>query len=277
MDKLYKIGEVAKMYNISTSLLRHYEEEGLLIPQYIDDKNHYRYYGNQQLEVLNTICSLRALDISINDIKTYLEGRDIDKIKQMLQSQKEIVQHRMQELQTIEQNIDHRLALIEDALSSKIDTIEIKDIPSCTLTYVENTITPQTYLDLETSIRELEKYHSKTSVYLGKIGISINKEHLLKQQFDQYNRVFMILDEDEYYDGPTIKIEKETCITLRFKGTHKDAKIYYEKLYQYILDNHYTIDGFSKEITYIDEGLTDNVDLYVTEIQIPIKGENHHD
>ncbi|MCD7840483.1 MAG: MerR family transcriptional regulator [Erysipelotrichaceae bacterium] len=273
MDKLYKIGEVAKMYNISTSLLRHYEEEGLLIPQYIDAKTHYRYYGNQQLEVLNTICSLRALGISINDIKTYLEGRDIDKIKQMLQSQKAIVQQRMQELQTIEQNIDHRLALIDDALSSKINIIEIKDISPCTLAYVENSIVPQTYLDLETSIRELEKYHSKTSIYLGKIGISISQEHLIKQQFDQYDRVFMILDKDEYYDGPTIKVDKETCVTLRFRGTHKDAKPYYEKLYQYILDNHYTINGFSKEITYIDEGLTDNVDLHVTEIQIPIRTE----
>ncbi len=273
MDKLYKIGEVAKMYNISTSLLRHYEEEGLLIPQYIDEKTHYRYYGNQQLEVLNTICSLRALDISINDIKTYLEGRDIDKIKQMLQSQKAIVQQRMQELQTIEQNIDHRLALIDDALSSKINIIEIKDIPPCTLAYVENSIAPQSYLDLETSIRELEKYHSKTSIYLGKIGISIAQEHLIKQQFDQYDRVFMILDEDEYYDGPIIKVNKETCVTLRFRGTHKDAKIYYEKLYQYISDNHYIINGFSKEITYIDESLTDNVNLHVTEIQIPVRTE----
>ncbi len=273
MDKLYKIGEVAKMYNISTSLLRHYEEEGMLIPKYIDAKSHYRYYGNQQLEVLNTICSLRALDISINDIKTYLEGRDIDKIKQMLQSQKTIVQQRMQELKTIEQKIDNRLALIEEALTSKIDVIEIKEIPSCTLAYVENSIAPQTYLDLETSIRELEKYHSKSSVYLGKIGISISQEHLIKQQYDKYDRVFMILDEDEYYDGPTIKMDKETYITLRFRGTHKDAKQYYEKLYQYILDNHYIINGFSKEITYIDEGLTDNVNLHVTEIQIPTRNE----
>ncbi|MCD8028149.1 MAG: MerR family transcriptional regulator [Erysipelotrichaceae bacterium] len=128
MDKLYKIGEVEKMYNISTSLLRHYEEEGMLVPQYIDDKTHYRYYGNQQLEVLNTICSLRALDISINDIKTYLEGRDIDKIKQMLQSQKVIVKQRINELKKIEKNIDNRLALIDDALSSKINIIEIKNI-----------------------------------------------------------------------------------------------------------------------------------------------------
>ncbi|MCD8028148.1 MAG: GyrI-like domain-containing protein [Erysipelotrichaceae bacterium] len=140
---------------------------------------------------------------------------------------------------------------------------------------MENTINPQTYLDLETSIRELEKYHSKSSVYLGKIGISISKEHLIKQQFDKYDRVFMILDKDEYYDGPTLQQDKETCVIMRFRGTHKDAKQHYETLYQYILDNNYTIEGFSKEITYIDEGLTDNVDLYVTEIQIPIKGEKY--
>lgn len=35
-EKLFQIGDVAKMFHISVGSLRHYEKEGLLQPEYID-------------------------------------------------------------------------------------------------------------------------------------------------------------------------------------------------------------------------------------------------
>jgi len=34
--QLFKIGEVARMYHLSLGILRHYEKEGLLAPEYTD-------------------------------------------------------------------------------------------------------------------------------------------------------------------------------------------------------------------------------------------------
>ena len=48
MAKLLQIGEVAKMFHISVGTLRHYENAGLLPPEYIDSKTGYRYYGAKQ-------------------------------------------------------------------------------------------------------------------------------------------------------------------------------------------------------------------------------------
>ena len=42
-------------------------------------------------------------------------------------------------------------------------------------------------------------------------------------------------------------------------------------LIKYIENNKYKISGFSKEITMIDYGLTDDVSKFVTEIQIPVE------
>ncbi|WP_443771021.1 MerR family DNA-binding transcriptional regulator, partial [Anaerostipes sp.] len=53
-EKLFQIGDVAKMFHISVGSLRHYEKEGLLQPEYIDPKSNYRYYSIRQFEVLNT-------------------------------------------------------------------------------------------------------------------------------------------------------------------------------------------------------------------------------
>ena len=54
MDRkgLFSIGEVSKLFHISVSSLRHYENVGLLHPEYISADTGYRYYGTEQFEVL---------------------------------------------------------------------------------------------------------------------------------------------------------------------------------------------------------------------------------
>ena len=59
-EKLFRIGDVAKMFHISTGTLRHYERIGIIVPEFIEEKSSYRYYGIRQFEVLNTIRYLRA-------------------------------------------------------------------------------------------------------------------------------------------------------------------------------------------------------------------------
>lgn len=61
-------------------------------------------------------------------------------------------------------------------------------------------------------------------------------------------------------------------VSIRFQGGHEKAVSYYSQLMQYIGEMHYSVAGFSKEITMIDYGLTDNVSKFVTEIQIPVIG-----
>lgn len=44
-----KIGEFAKMTGMTISVLRHYDKEGLLCPDYIDHFSGYRYYLTDQI------------------------------------------------------------------------------------------------------------------------------------------------------------------------------------------------------------------------------------
>lgn len=45
--KLFLIGEVAKMFHISMGTLRHYEQAGLLTPEYTDPDTGYRLLWHQ--------------------------------------------------------------------------------------------------------------------------------------------------------------------------------------------------------------------------------------
>lgn len=269
-NELFQIGEVSKLFHISISILRHYDKIGLVHPEYTDPDTGYRYYSTRQFECLNTIRYLRALDMPLEKIALFLSNRNTDNIHSLLLKQKEEVVRRQQELAIIQRKIDNRLKQIDDALSSQLHTITVEKKASRRLASLKRHLTPKNYLDLEYSIRELEQSEDTAVTFLGKVGVGISQQTLLKKRYQPYEIVFIILDEEDSFRGDTILVPEETCITIRFQGGHDQAPEYYEKLMEYIEMNHYTISGFSKEITMIDYGLTTDVSKFVTEIQIPV-------
>ena len=139
MDRknLFPIGEVSKLFHISVSSLRHYEHIGLLTPEYISSDSGYRYYGTEQFEVLNTIRYLRALDMPLSEIEDFLKNKDISRIEEKLLQQKHVVLKKQQELQRIEQKINHRLNWLRDAQSVPLDTVSLIELPSCRIVWVD--------------------------------------------------------------------------------------------------------------------------------------------
>ena len=97
-EKLFRIGDVAKMFHISTGTLRHYERIGIIVPEFIEEKSSYRYYGIRQFEVLNTIRYLRVLDMPLEQIADFLANRDIQVIEEKLQNQKEMIREKKRQL-----------------------------------------------------------------------------------------------------------------------------------------------------------------------------------
>ena len=67
-----QIGEFAKICNTKISVLRHYDKEGLLVPDYIDRLTGYRYYSNGQIEVFARIAALKKAGFSLPEIRDIL-------------------------------------------------------------------------------------------------------------------------------------------------------------------------------------------------------------
>ena len=270
-QRLFQIGEVAKMFHVSAGSLRHYEQMGLLRPEVIDQETGYRYYGIRQFEVLNTIRYLRVLDMPLKQIADYLQNRDINRIEEKLLKQKEIVQRKRRELEAIERKIDHRLQCLRDAQNSELDKIQLLPLPSCRLVWIPDSLKPGSYLDLEYSIRRLEVHQKESFVFLGKVGVGISCENLLAGRFDLYDLVFLVLDDEDEYEGKVEEQPAGLCVAVRFRGSHKEAPENYQKLKEYMLSHQLQISGFSREITMIDYGITRDTDKFVTEIRIPVK------
>ena len=167
MDKLFQIGEIAKMFNLSVGSLRHYEQKGLLFPEHIDLQTGYRYYSVRQFEALNTIRYLRMLDMPLKDIGDFLKNRDISTIEEKLQMQKADVIKKQQELKNIEKKIDNRLRQLKIAQTAPLNKIQITKKPACRIVKMNDTLKLNSYLDMEKPIRELEGKQKEATVFFG--------------------------------------------------------------------------------------------------------------
>lgn len=275
MDRkdLFRIGDVAKMFHLSVSSLRHYENIGLVLPEYISPESGYRYYSAEQFEVLNTIRYLRALDMPLSEIENFLENRDIDCMEEKLLQQKEIVIQKQQELKRIERKIEHRLNWIHDAQSIALNEVSIIKLPETKIVWVDNPLKIEGYLDMEVPIRELDQSDAEAVVFLGKVGVGISKEHLSERNIENYDGAFLLLDQEDIYAGKTTILPESLGIRIRFRGSHAEAAKQYEILFEYIDKHQLEITGFSREVTLIDYGITNKQEKFVTEICIPVREE----
>ncbi len=71
-----KIGEFAQAAGLPISVLRHYDKEGLLNPDYTDAFTGYRHYSLSQLERVRRIALLKQTGLSLKEIKEILESPD---------------------------------------------------------------------------------------------------------------------------------------------------------------------------------------------------------
>ena len=267
---LYQIVEVARLFHLSNSLLRHYDKTGLVTPEYTDPDTGYRYYSLRQFECLNTIRYLRALDMPLEEIADFLHNRDTGRIQELLSKQLVQVHKKQQELAVIEHQIKNRLNQIQGALSAHPGEIFLEKKAPLKLACMKKQLNPENYLDLEYSIREMEQGNSPASIFLGKVGVGLFYESLKAHRFKPYDFVFIILEEDDPIKGQVIHIPEITWAVIRFHGSHEQAPGFYEKLLSYFKDEGLAPESFALEMTLIDYGLTHDQSQFITEIQIPL-------
>lgn len=69
---MLRIGEFARLANVSIKLVRHYDEIGLLPAHAIDAVTKYRYYSVTQLARLNQLLVYRSLGFSLKEVRRLL-------------------------------------------------------------------------------------------------------------------------------------------------------------------------------------------------------------
>lgn len=93
----YTTGELAKLCKVSVRTVQYYDERGILTPSELTEGGR-RLFSEQDVKTMETICFLRGMGISINDIAKILTSKEEKGVVELLLSQKqEELEHELQE------------------------------------------------------------------------------------------------------------------------------------------------------------------------------------
>ncbi len=126
---MIKIGDFARLGQVSVVTLRHYDEIGLLKPVVVDSFTGYRYYSVSQLPRLNRILTLKDLGFSLDQIEAVLNGLTLDHLRGMLQLRHAEVEQQIAQGQARLARIAARLRQIESENTMAAYDVVLKTIP----------------------------------------------------------------------------------------------------------------------------------------------------
>ena len=267
MKDYYKIGEISKIYGIGRDSLMYYEDIGILKP--FRDKNGYRMYKLSDIWRLNLIKELISLNFPMKKIKEYLDDRNIESTKEILNTEISLIDEKIEELLSYKQNIMKRLDTINDELRNlKLYEIDLVYINKRKDLELNANITKDEEFDF--LIQKLQKDYENRFTILGNnnIGSSFCLDKIKQGIYNEFKSVFCFLeDEEEIYN---IIFNEGYYLTLTYKGKYKNNKHYINKMFKYIEEKGYKIISDPIEIYKIDIHETEDINEFITEIQIPV-------
>ncbi|APM41265.1 transcriptional regulator [Clostridium kluyveri] len=273
MKDRISITDLARLRNVTTETLRHYDRIGLFKPTYVDPKTGYRYYSVLQYEKLGTIKELRQLGMSLKEIKEYFNNRHVSKSLSMLINKHNELGKKIKDLQLLEETLSEKIQFLQNVITeSKMKEIIIKQIPEREIVTLGKTINNE--LELSYGFLELENALKEISPILAsnRLGFIISKSDIESCEFNKSSDIFVFTKASNQVNKKNIqKIKggKYACIYNSGKPWDREESI--KKIIKFIYNNHYVIDGELLEIAQVDITVTDIVEEECFEIQVPIK------
>lgn len=243
MSTYFVIGEMAKIFNISTQTLRLYDRIGLLKPASIDENNGYRYYSIDQFIKLECIKRCKAMGFSLDEIKE-LMGNDssIEAMLELTKKQKNTIRNKIEELQLME----NQLNILEEKIKSSLDVgfNKISIVENEERMFMKFKDNLRTQEELELSVRELILYIEKKHKFMDNdISFFISYDEILNNKVFFKSILMPIYNEDEFVGENIIKIPKGKYVTMYIDESSIDNRKYYKEMLNFIEENNMKVAG----------------------------------
>lgn len=270
MKEYYSVGEIARIYNVSTDTLRYYDRIDLLKPWKIGE-NGYRYYSKAQFEIISTIMLLRSMGTPIQDLKKAICCEDPDNVRNEINRFKDAIDkeiERLKELKTEAIRLDEHIKA-----ACYGEKIEIKEVPEMWM--FSKTFGVQDELDIN-EILDVNRLAKKDWTTRASIISTITKENLEAQRFHEYDHYGYLSETKIDVDSPYLKkIEKRLCVVGNAKVytvEHFEIDEVYKRVIDYAQKQGYEIVGDAIERNILDlcEDCGKNPIMFFR-IYIPIK------
>ena len=270
MKGKFLIGELSRLFNISKDTLRYYDKIDLLKPDY-DSENGYRYYNVRKFFQLSRILFLKQLNISLKDIKKYINNKNTSNLITLLKNKEVEIDKKINDLVNLKNKIHSKLELLESIKEDDLNVVKLKKIPERLGVFLDiNNLKDDN--EIKETLKKNEEY-MKISSWLneGQIYTSVLKENILKDDFSKFRYFVEVVPTRNILYKELEVIEENDYACIVFSGPYEEIEKYYRIIIKWIDENGYKIIGDSIEKNIVDYDFSDSEEEYISEIQIPIK------
>ena len=262
MSKYFRIGELARLYHISTDSLRYYEELGLLVPR--RSANNYGLYSSEDLCRLIIIRDRRALDFSMESIREYLDDHTVASTLAMIDAEIEAVDQRIARLKESRDNLSSRRRAVLDASSAPVGNIRIRSLPARRCHCIHQGYASDSDMDL--LIKQLVDFDSSILYIIGncQMGSILRPASFPKGKYRDYEGVFILHEK-----GETL-LPQGDYLSISYRGSCDQNRFYVPLLLQYAKKHRYTLSGPFLELLVLDIHTTSSQEEHIAELQFRV-------
>ena len=274
MKNLFSIGELSKLQNISRQTLIFYDKIGLFCPAYTDPNNGYRYYSAKQIDYLDTICIMKKIGFSLEEIKEYMKSYTLDNSIITLRKQLSVLEQQIEELQMIKSRVEHRCSQLEHAVSIRevSDDIMVENVDKqCILVQKVNAPYSLEQVSIATKECFVRSFKEQLPVFF-KSGAIVPYSRIRQQRYTEASFAFLPIDIMSNIDG-TMELPEGQCVCTYHTGDYYSIGCSYERLLAYCSDNKLDIISDSFEFAVNDYLSTKDENEYITKIMFYVKNK----
>lgn len=276
MKEIISITEMAKLRNISTETLRHYDRIDLLKPVHVDPDTGYRYYSITQYEKIGTIRELKNLGMSLREIKEYFDNRNVESSRILLTEQKKKIDEQIDKLIRIRQEINAKIDFLDIVRTTDLnDEIRIKHFKARQYVYFNRTVSDDIELSYDSVSLERVLSKSKQSMPIfatNRYGGLVSRADILKNVKPLSAKMIILYDgEEDVNECNIIEAPEGDYLCMFYVGNFWNREESIEKMLTYMKENDLVLAGNVLQMQWVDFAITDNLDDISYEFQIPVK------
>jgi len=264
---MLRIGDFARLSQVTVKALRFYDEIGLLKPTFVDRATGYRYYAPQLLSRLNQILTFKELGFSLTEIALLLHSDLSDEqVRSVLQCKRVELSQRIALAQVQLAQVDSWLQQLSEPAKMAGPPIMLKQTPPQTVASMRSTI--NTYEEADELFDELQHYLGRYQ----RTGQHAAIWHSCAGYSDQIDCEALILLNQRVPESKRVRVYElpaSTAASVIHQGSDETIEQSYRAVRHWIKAQGYTLAGPNREVYWPEAHVQDSA-ADLTEIQFPI-------
>ena len=271
--KLFSIGEVSKICNISAKTLRYYDQIGILSPDVVLKENGYRYYSQKTLHIVPVVKYYKQMGFKLEEMQGAVEGNAYYYLEQDFRNKIKELKIREKEIRDCYTSVNDWNKMLEEARlvrQNRVQDVMIKYVQGETYCFQEQDF-HYNYLESIINIGWVNYLDSIENQITGPVILNYCS---YKEKMTGKSRRVRIMQKPilEFQPGANkITLDSGLFISVYHIGALETLDHEYVKIEQWAGERGYQCGEECYERHVVDYWATRNQEEFVTEIMIPVK------